>query len=333
MGDYSANTSFDTFDAGRRSDATNDLAALKGRRLVTVIESEEDRRLAEARVKSVTGGDLVTARFLYGEFFSYRPEFKIWMAMNHKPRIKGTDRGIWRRIQLIPFTQNFEGREDRSLRETLRAELPGILNWALDGLRAWHAKGLAQCTTITNATQSYQAESDQVGRWMHEQTIAGRQYMAQASVAYANYVRWCVDNGEVPDSQSMWGRQLTERGFTRERRRGDWQLIGFGLLAPESLTEQPQDGSDSVQASITTPETDTSLCAPPTGLTVEVEPEVEPSVEPDDKDLPSGWSMSHSSKGWWITNGAGIGEYHRSAAEAVEMAWAHEEAAGMVQRC
>lgn len=230
LGDYSANASFDTFDAARRSDSTNDLAALKGRRLVTVIETEEDRRLAEARVKAVTGGDLITARFLYGEFFSYRPQFKIWLAMNHKPVIRGTDRGIWRRLQLIPFMQNFEGREDKTLRDTLRDELPGILNWALDGLRAWQRDGLGTCAAVTQATREYQEESDQVGRWLSDNTAQGRTHSAVAAAAYANYVQWCEANGERPFSQTMWGRRLGERGYIRERTSRAWSWVGFGLV-------------------------------------------------------------------------------------------------------
>jgi putative DNA primase/helicase len=229
LGDYSANASFDTFDADRRSDNSNDLAALKGRRLVTVIETEADRRLAEARVKSVTGGDLVTARFLYGEFFSYRPQFKIWLAMNHKPTIKGTDRGIWRRLKLIPFTQSFEGREDMNLDRTLQQELPGILNWALTGLREWLANGLGHADAIDSATQKYQEESDQVGRWLDDCTVAGPSCTVPAAAAYKSYTTWCEANGERAFTQTLWGRRLSDLGFTRERGRKAWQWQGFGL--------------------------------------------------------------------------------------------------------
>ena len=230
LGDYSANASFDTFDADRRSDNTNDLAALKGRRLVTVIETEADRRLAEARVKSVTGGDLITARFLYGEFFSYRPQFKIWMSMNHLPVIKGTERGIWRRLKLIPFLQSFEGREDMQLDATLQAELPGILNWALVGLREWQAHGLGRAVAIDAATQKYQEESDQVGRWLSDCTVAGPRFTTTAAAAYKSYSGWSDTNGEKSFTQSLWGRRLSDLGFTRERGRTAWTWHGFGLI-------------------------------------------------------------------------------------------------------
>lgn len=251
LGDYSANATFDTFDAGRRSEATNDLAALKGCRLVTMIETEEDRRLAEAKIKAVTGGDLVTARFLYGEFFSYRPQFKIWLAMNHKPVIKGTDRGIWRRLQLIPFTQSFEGREDRTLAAQLRAELPGILNWALEGLRAWHEQGLGECGAIADATREYQEESDQVGRWLADHTTMGDsktvdpRLRVKVAAAYADYSRWASENGEWALSQTLWGRRLTERGIRRDRLSGSWHYFGFGLLhSPGTPPPPPDEGSE-----------------------------------------------------------------------------------------
>jgi putative DNA primase/helicase len=230
LGDYAANAAFDTFDAGRRSDNSNDLAALKGKRLVTVIETEEDRRLAEARVKSVTGGDQVTARFLYGEFFSYKPQFKIWLAMNHRPIIRGTDRGIWRRIQLIPFTQSFEGREDKDLGMTLQKELPGILNWAMEGLRAWLGEGLGTSKAVQKATKEYQEESDQVGRWLLDSCNTGDRYSATAKDAYSDYIAWCEGAGERSLSQSLWGRRLTERGFQRTRNKRKWSWLGFALV-------------------------------------------------------------------------------------------------------
>jgi putative DNA primase/helicase len=322
LGDYSANASFDTFDAGRRSEATNDLAALKGRRLVTVIETEEDRRLAEARVKAVTGGDLITARFLYGEFFSYRPQFKIWLAMNHKPVIRGTDRGIWRRLALIPFSQNFEGREDRTLRETLRAELPGILNWALAGLRAWHASGLGQCIAVTAATQAYQEESDQVGRWLSDNTVSGRSHTVRATAAYADYVRWCEASGEHPFSQTMWGRRLTERGIRRERLRGAWHLIGFGLLSHQSEPDTSPDSDTPLPSQNADP--DPRASEEHELLTLPTTDSIAPaSTSPTS--LPSGWSMLQGTYGWWVSNGCGIGSYQGSPAEAVAWAWAQIE--------
>lgn len=232
LGDYAANASFETFDAGRRNESTNDLAALRGKRLVTVIETEEGRRLAEARVKSVTGQDLITCRFLYGEYFSYRPTYKIWLAMNHLPVIRGTDKGIWRRIQLIPFTQDFSQHPDPTLSETLRGELDGILQWALEGLRQWHARGLSTPAVIERTTQQYRQDSDQVGRWITDRCVQTVNIFMQSSSGYRDYEAWCKQVGEDALSQNKWSRRVTELGFkvsTNGSNRG-WFGIGLRIL-------------------------------------------------------------------------------------------------------
>jgi putative DNA primase/helicase len=212
LGEYAANAPFDTFDATNRNDKGNDLAALKGKRLVTVIETEDDRRLGEARVKAVTGQDLITCRFLYGEFFSYLPQFKIWMAMNHKPTINGTDNGIWRRIRIIPFSQSFKGRADLALGEKLLAELPGILNWAVAGLHAWQRDGLGTAKAIDEATNEYRRESDLVSQWLEECTESDIDGRMPAGDAIDSYATWCKRNGyRAPTSRAL-GRRLAEIG-------------------------------------------------------------------------------------------------------------------------
>lgn len=231
LGDYAANASFETFDANRRSESSNDLAALRGKRLVTVIETEDGRRLAEARVKSVTGQDLITCRFLYGEYFSYRPTYKIWLAMNHLPTIRGTDKGIWRRIQLIPFREDFEGREDKTLRDTLLEERDGILQWALEGLRQWWVRGLDTPAIVTEATSKYRAESDQVGRWMTDTCVIVLNVSMPAGVAYQSYKSWCETNGETPMTQNRLGRILNEKGFDQATVRNTRTWMGIGIRA------------------------------------------------------------------------------------------------------
>lgn len=233
FGDYGACASFETFDANRRSESSNDLAALRGKRLVTVIETEDGRRLAEARVKSVTGQDLITCRFLYGEYFSYRPTYKIWLAMNHLPAIRGTDKGIWRRIQLIPFTVDFSGREDKTLRDTLLAERDGILQWALEGLRQWWKRGLDTPAIVTQATDRYRTESDQIGRWMTDACVILSNVSVSASAAYQNYKAWCEASGEQPITQNRMGRTLTEKGFDQGVIRNTRTWIGIGLRADD----------------------------------------------------------------------------------------------------
>lgn len=238
FGDYAANASFETFDANRRNEATNDLAALRGKRLVTVIETEEGKRLAEARVKSVTGQDRITCRFLYGEFFSYQPTYKIWIAMNHLPQIRGTDKGIWRRVELIPFQADFEGREDKTLTKTLRGELDGILQWALEGLRQWWQQGLNTPDIVKQATQRYREDSDLVGRWIADNCVLAPGIFLPSGAGWKNYEAWCKEMGEDAKSQNAWSRRMNEKGFqsnTNTARRG-W--FGIGLKADEELEQE-----------------------------------------------------------------------------------------------
>jgi putative DNA primase/helicase len=138
LGDYAMHTNFSAFLQSEHSTARNDLARLAGARFVSASEVQGGRRLSEDVIKQITGGDTVTARYLYHEFFEYRPQCKLFLAVNHRPVIRGTEHAIWRRVHLIPFTVTIPNEEqDKTLGEKLRAELPGILNWATQGCRDW----------------------------------------------------------------------------------------------------------------------------------------------------------------------------------------------------
>jgi putative DNA primase/helicase len=142
LGDYATATATETFMKKAGDQTTNDIARLRGIRFVTTTEAEQGRRLSEPLIKKITGNDQMTARFLYGEYFNFTPAFKIFMATNHKPVIKGTDHGIWRRIKLIPFTTRIEEEDqDKHLEDKLREEASGILNWLLAGTRQWRHEG------------------------------------------------------------------------------------------------------------------------------------------------------------------------------------------------
>ena len=234
LGDYAGNASFETFDANKRSESTNDLAALRGKRLVTVVETEDGKRLAEARVKSVTGQDPITCRFLYGEYFTYRPGYKIWLAMNHLPSIRGTDKGIWRRIQLIPFDQDFSDKEDKTLAATLHGELDGILQWAIEGLRQWWQRGLDTPSIVANATAKYRTESDQVGRWISDAMVQVSNISVTVALSYNCYKSWCEANGETAMSQSKLSRVLIEKGVDQSIIRNQRTWIGLGIRADEA---------------------------------------------------------------------------------------------------
>lgn len=235
LGDYAGNASFSTFELERRSQIGEDLAELRGKRLVTMIESSEDRRVDEARIKQVTGDDTITCRFLYGQMFSYKPQYKLWMAMNYLPIIKGTDWGIWRRLILVPFKQNFSKTKDQQLTRKLVAELPGILNWALEGLHSWHAMGLGSCKAIEEATAAYRLQSDQLGLWLFEECFIEPTEVLPSQDGYQAYHVWSKNRGERALTQSSWSRAMGERGYPTGRQHVNKKQVTvyFGLRLRE----------------------------------------------------------------------------------------------------
>lgn len=232
MGSYAMNAQSDTITARRASDGPRtDIARLKGARLVTISECPENVWLDEAMVKQLTGGDTVTARYLYGREFEFKPQFKLIMATNHKPRIRGTDSGIWRRIRLVPFTQTIpEDQQDLQLPDKLRAELPGILNWALEGLRLWlrasengRRRGLPSCAAVDAATAEYRGEQDRLRQFLDDCVMQVPDYSVQAGVLYQVYRKWCDENGErFPMSGTKFGREMSKI-LTREKARNAYE--------------------------------------------------------------------------------------------------------------
>lgn len=213
FGDYGQQAPMDTF-LERSQGIPNDIARLRGARLVAASEVNEGKRLNESLVKSMTGGDVMVGRFLRAEFFEFKPQFQAWLATNHKPDIRGTDHAIWRRIRLIEFgvTVTPEQR-DNDLPAKLRAELPGILNWALAGCQAWQADGLATPAAVTQATADYREDADIIGAFLEDCCELGDGRQAVTSALYTRYGYWCQANGHDQLAQPMLGRRLKERGL------------------------------------------------------------------------------------------------------------------------
>ena len=139
MGDYAKKTRTSTLMTRKNESISNDVAALCGARMVTASETNENERFDEAKIKEMTGGDTISARFMRAEFFEFVPQFKLWLCCNHKPQIKGQDTAIWRRIHLIPFNLTIpEAERDKDLPAKLKEELPGILRWAVIGCLNWY---------------------------------------------------------------------------------------------------------------------------------------------------------------------------------------------------
>lgn len=217
FGEYTGHAAFGAFDADH-SGPSEEIARLRGVRLLLVIESNEDRRLDEAKVKSITGGDVVTAHYKYGHVFDYLPQFTPWLAMNREPRIVGTDKGIWRRIRKIPFSVTFEGDvADKRLHQKLDAELAGILNWALAGLRAWQAEGLGTTAVVERVTEEYREQNDTVREWAHEMLLEGDDKSCAATMLYGAFRAWQRARGEREMTMTSWGRRMAELGYKKQK--------------------------------------------------------------------------------------------------------------------
>ncbi len=210
---------------------------MQGKRFISAIEAEGERRLAEVLIKQLTGGDTVTARFLFSEFFDYKPQFKIWLACNHKPIIRGTDHAIWRRIKLIPFNVTIpEAEQDKHLTEKLQDELPGILAWAVKGCLEWQQKGLQTPDEVKTATSEYQGEMDVIQAFLDDRCFTkkdSKDVKTIPSILYAAYTKWCSENGETPLNSNSFGRRLSEKGFMANQTGGSRWRYGVGLLSEE----------------------------------------------------------------------------------------------------
>lgn len=232
IGEYGQQADFSTFLVKKNQEGPrNDIARLKGARFVAATEAEGGARLSEVVVKQLTGSDTVTARFLHQEFFEFKPEFKIWLATNHKPIIRGTDNAIWRRIKLIPFTVTIPSEEqDRNLPAKLREELPGILTWALMGCLEWQAEGMGEPDEVKQATGEYREEMDTLGEFFDECCVIHADIEAKSADLYKAYREWSESHSYSPMSQRALGQALTERGIGRRRGAQNVHLrVGIGL--------------------------------------------------------------------------------------------------------
>jgi len=223
LGDYSLRSPSDMLVTRRERGVPNDVARLKGARLVVTSEIEEGTNLAEALVKQLTGGDTLVARFLFAEYFEFVPTFKIWLAANHKPRIRGDDYAIWRRIRLLPFLVEIPAeRQDPSLLAKLQAENAGILAWAVRGCLEWQASGLRPPREVMAATQAYRSEMDTFNHWIEEHCDLDANLMAEyevrASDLYGDYVNWSHANGLYAVSSVRFASRLDAKGIGKARK-------------------------------------------------------------------------------------------------------------------
>jgi putative DNA primase/helicase len=213
LGDYAIVAPSTAFMSSKNPDNPA-IAALQGARMVLASEVGEYRRFNETIVKQITGGDKITARFLYQGYFEYTPMFKVWIAGNHLPNVRGTDHAIWRRFKLIPFTVTIpEDGRDPKMEEKLKLELPGILNWALKGTQQWLEGGLQEPECVTEATAQYRSSMDILGAWIEDQCECEPTQSCSAKSLYSSYKHWAENSGEWVMTKRKFGLKLPERGF------------------------------------------------------------------------------------------------------------------------
>jgi putative DNA primase/helicase len=241
----------------RRGDAgvRNDIARLAGARMVVSVEVDDGKRLADGLVKALTGGDTVTARFLYAEAFEFTPRFTLWLVANARPRVNADDEAIWRRILQIPFTVVIPPDErDPELKRALRSdatEQSAILTWLVQGCLEWQRRGLNVPAVVREYTAEYRAENDVLGEWIADECQLGPEHWTPANDLRASYERWCDSAGVRPiDAPRPWGAALKGHGCVRKKRSAGhgWQGIApFPLVPRES--DNPLSRADVAEVS------------------------------------------------------------------------------------
>jgi putative DNA primase/helicase len=218
-GSYGYSAPFSTFQRQYGSASpTNDLAALFGRRYVMASEVNEGASLDESRLKSLTGGDPITARFLHQEFFTFKPEGKIFLGVNHAPKVHDDSTGFWRRVRQIDFPVSFLGdKADRSLSQTLIEEAPGILNWVIEGAMTWFTEGLKPPETVVQATETYRNDSDPLFDFRKEVLIVDPEATIRCDKVFTAYLRWADAHGLKPYEKMSLERFISRVSMTYDR--------------------------------------------------------------------------------------------------------------------
>ncbi|MFD5161002.1 phage/plasmid primase, P4 family [Streptomyces hawaiiensis] len=233
-------TEFSTFEQRAAvGQASPELAALRGARLVTASETERYSRLAEALVKQLTGGDPVTCRALWGHPFTYVPSFLLMVAGNYRPAILSQDTGIWRRVKLIPFEATFRGDDrDPSLPGKLRNEAEGILAWAVRGSVEWFAQGLQEPQSVQTATQDYRESEDRLSEYIEARCVREEGARVAPMAIRRDYAEWAQDAGlSRKEVLSGWALsvELEARKFSKDKRAGKWGFNGLRLKTDTEL--------------------------------------------------------------------------------------------------
>jgi putative DNA primase/helicase len=229
MGLYGSTAASQTLIAHGGHSIGDDLVDLIGARLITVSETEEGQSLAEAKIKQMTGGDRLKGRPLYGTHIQFNIIGKLWLATNSLPQINNTDHGIWRRIKAIPFNRTFSAAEqDKALGDKLLRELPGILNWAIDGCLAWKEQELRTPQIVEDQVAEYKSAMDSISQFLQDECEQGSNHNYPAAKFYQVYRDWCGGSGRKPQSQTAFKRALEKlRGVYQQRSSSGLQWHGI----------------------------------------------------------------------------------------------------------
>jgi putative DNA primase/helicase len=223
LDDYGVHTGTDTFLVKQYdNNIPVDLARLKGARIVTAIEANPNRQLDAAKVKGITGGEPINARFMRQNLFQYDPEFKLWLVANDPPRVRGTDDALWRRVRVIPLTVEIPKEErDPNLLQTLRSELPGILAWAVRGCLKWQKEGLTPPDAVREATDAWHSQMDHLKRFVEDELVVSPGMKVASSVVYDLYKKWCSLHGEhILAMKEFNDKMIHSFNFTHTRIKG-----------------------------------------------------------------------------------------------------------------
>ena len=230
LGEYASNAQVETLLYHKnQGSGSSDLARLKGSRMITTSEPNEGSKFNEGLIKQLTGGDKITARFLYGKEFEFKPEFKIWLATNYKPVIRGTDQGIWRRIRLIPFEMHLpKDKQDKDLTAKLLKELPEIINWAMEGCKMWLKEGLTNPRSVEDATKDYKNEMDMISTFVEQNCQEIPNWETSVADVYQVYSEWAKKGNEYLMPLTRFGKEMSKR-FDRKRKASGIVYVGIRL--------------------------------------------------------------------------------------------------------
>lgn len=235
--DYAMKAAPDLLVAKKTDGHPTDRADLFGKRVVVAIETDEGARLNETLIKELTGGDRIRARRMREDFWEFDPTHTCFLATNHKPQIRGTDHGIWRRIKLVPFAvQMTDASAKKNMPELLKKEGPGILAWFVRGCLEWQKDGLKSSVSVDEATKEYRSDEDVLGNFFVEHCVIAEGLSIKAKPLYDRYKGWCEDSGFTPTSIVKFGKAIAERGITKGRSNG-FVYSGIALRQIERSTD------------------------------------------------------------------------------------------------